>query len=593
MNRNRPAGQPVAQPLELLFGRLTGVYRTTMGHPLTAAADVGQTVLSVLDTADFDEAGGQVLVSEVLYDYDTVDPEASTITLATPLTEPAAVDDPVEVYAPEDGTITVGYEANVVLDDQDPTDRPIQVDVPHGLVQMLDEATRGGSAESVTLVRDGEHDWTIWQIDGKLAVDLALEAAKADIGVSLQDLYDRADENAAAAAEAALNGTAAMVAANGKNKVTYSASGPGVTANTAGDIWWQRSGGLIAAQWVGLGGTSWQSATLAGAVIAYLDAGQLTAGSAFVNALSVKTNFTLGDASTNGVIQSYNFAGSDVGVYIDKFGLVAKGGSITSAAIYGSYFENAHVIVSNDDVKAYTELGHTGPYAMLSGSAKSLGVGGFKPGILVNDGVGFLRLYGAGGDWNMDGDLNIAGSLSVSGSFPAAWVGSATSALDMNAHDITDAGEVRGTALFASGPGSGSGIPNVRYALSASGGELRYTDHPNSSERFKKNIEDLDVDPEAAYGLRPVRFEWRDEHRSPDRPEGYVDMGFIAEELQALGFERWLGFDEDGLPSEVDYAKVTVIQQVAIRDLLARDQAKDELITDLTDRIEQLEAARG
>src|SRR5690606_28148364 len=71
-------------------------------------------------------------------------------------------------------------------------------------------------------------------------------------------------------------------------------------------------------------------------VIANLDAGKLVAGSAFTNALSVKTNFTLGDASTNGGIQTYDFAGSAQGVYIDKFGLVARGGTITGSTLQGT-----------------------------------------------------------------------------------------------------------------------------------------------------------------------------------------------------------------------------------------------------------------
>lgn len=71
---------------------------------------------------------------------------------------------------------------------------------------------------------------------------------------------------------------AAQSTANGKNKITYSTTTPGATANTAGDLWWQYSGGNVIAQWTGAGGTSWTSNTLASAVIASIDAGKITAG---------------------------------------------------------------------------------------------------------------------------------------------------------------------------------------------------------------------------------------------------------------------------------------------------------------------------
>ena len=70
----------------------------------------------------------------------------------------------------------------------------------------------------------------------------------------------------------------AQSTANGKNKVFYSTSAPGSTANTAGDIWWQYSSGIVVGQYVGAGGTSWTSAPIGNAVIANLDAGKITTG---------------------------------------------------------------------------------------------------------------------------------------------------------------------------------------------------------------------------------------------------------------------------------------------------------------------------
>ena len=79
-------------------------------------------------------------------------------------------------------------------------------------------------------------------------------------------------------ATAQSDATAAQSTANGKNTVYYSTSAPGSTANTAGYIWFQYSSGIIVAQFIGAGGTSWTSTTVGNAVIANLDAGKITTG---------------------------------------------------------------------------------------------------------------------------------------------------------------------------------------------------------------------------------------------------------------------------------------------------------------------------
>lgn len=68
-----------------------------------------------------------------------------------------------------------------------------------------------------------------------------------------------------------------QLTADGKNKITFStndASG----ANTAGDIWFKKSGALIIGQWEGQGGTSWAVRSLDGATLANLNAGTITVG---------------------------------------------------------------------------------------------------------------------------------------------------------------------------------------------------------------------------------------------------------------------------------------------------------------------------
>ena len=82
----------------------------------------------------------------------------------------------------------------------------------------------------------------------------------------------------ASIATAQSGANAAQATADGKNTVYYSTSAPGSTPNTAGDIWFQYSSGIIVAQYSGAGGTSWTSTTIGNAVIANLDAGKITTG---------------------------------------------------------------------------------------------------------------------------------------------------------------------------------------------------------------------------------------------------------------------------------------------------------------------------
>lgn len=89
--------------------------------------------------------------------------------------------------------------------------------------------------------------------------------------------WQEARDTTIAAAQTAAN--TAQTTANGKNKVTYSTSTPGTTANAAGDIWFQKNvSNVIIGHWEGAGGTTWVAKTIDNAVIANLDAGKITAG---------------------------------------------------------------------------------------------------------------------------------------------------------------------------------------------------------------------------------------------------------------------------------------------------------------------------
>lgn len=100
----------------------------------------------------------------------------------------------------------------------------------------------------------------------------------ATVDAAIGTAASAASAASSAASAASTAASAAQTTANGKNKITYSTSAPGTTANSVGDIWWQNSGSAIIGQWTGAGGTSWTSNTLSGLVLSSLDAASITTG---------------------------------------------------------------------------------------------------------------------------------------------------------------------------------------------------------------------------------------------------------------------------------------------------------------------------
>ena len=117
--------------------------------------------------------------------------------------------------------------------------------------------------------------------DGK-AVAAQAAASAASAAAATADgkaVTAQAAADAAAAAAATADGKAvtALTTANGKNKMVFSTAAASGTAYATGDIWFQKSGSLIIAQWEFVAG-AWASRTLDNAVIGNLNAGKITAG---------------------------------------------------------------------------------------------------------------------------------------------------------------------------------------------------------------------------------------------------------------------------------------------------------------------------
>ena len=133
--------------------------------------------------------------------------------------------------------------------------------------------------------------------------------------------------------------TTAQSTADGKNKVYYSATTPGATANQAGDIWWQYSGGIIIGQWTGAGGTSWTANTIGNAVIANLDAGKITTGylsaariaAGTITSSMIQAGAITADMITTGTMSAARISGGTItSSIIDTSGYITTSGVLTA-----------------------------------------------------------------------------------------------------------------------------------------------------------------------------------------------------------------------------------------------------------------------
>jgi hypothetical protein len=105
-----------------------------------------------------------------------------------------------------------------------------------------------------------------------------------------------------------------------------------------------------------------------------------------------------------------------------------------------------------------------------------------------------------------------------------------------------------------------------------------------SSERYKQDIEDLDIQYEDLLSLQGRRFRLKDE--AGENPDARYYAGFIAEELDETSLKDFVSYEklEDGTkrPDGVYYGELTAALLEAIKH-------QDQLIKSLTSRIETLE----
>lgn len=136
--------------------------------------------------------------------------------------------------------------------------------------------------------------------------------------------------------------------------------------------------------------------------------------------------------------------------------------------------------------------------------------------------------------------------------------------------------DVYGTARLRK-IGSGSGT----YVVADANGTLWKA---SSSEKYKRNIEDLEINREVVLQLRPVSFEYKS--------SGQEDIGLIAEEV-AEQLPDLVIYDQEGRPDAVKYEKVSLYLLAVVKELKAENQSLRERVEALERGAEQRRFANG
>lgn len=382
--------------------------------------------------------------------------------------------------------------------------------------------------------------------------------------------------NTAVAANTAAS--TAQATADGKNKVTYSTTTPGATANTAGDIWFQYGTaapnvGRIIAQFTGNGGTSWTQTTISGLVVANLDAGSITTGTLSV-ALGITGtggNFSVNAVTGALVATSATITGA-VNALSGYFGTSTNGYSISSTGLVGV---GSGVIIGG---QIQTSSGSeavimNGPANAIQFKAAGSIVANMLPLVAGGSAYGLLMHYGATPDSSGGTRPQMfIGSSNIS-MFAASGIGIGIS----NSIGITIGAGATGTAI--SGAFEVSGTMRYPGATSASGSTLVLVStgsrvgFVSSSRKTKKNITPLIPGGylDKVLSLEPSSFDWLDQ---PDDMPYRRNYGLMAEDTYEIPeISSVVNLDQDGEPITISYDRLTPFLVMAIKELTARLEA--------------------
>ena len=361
----------------------------------------------------------------------------------------------------------------------------------------------------------------------------------------------------------------AQATANGKNKITYSLSAPGSTANTAGDIWWQYdASNIIIGQWTGLGGTSWQANTIGNTIIANLDAGKITAG--ILEGIQIR-----GGSPVGGL---YPFDVTNLGV------MRAVSGTIGAFTLSSTTLTASDLATGIGGVSSTIELA-------TSGQIKTR-----LDGVTVNSSY-YTEVYV--NKASADGGIEVTGN--ASGTQSTSKILASIIQTREFRHDAYTLGTGYGKYTAASssghvvfGDGDTAGYTmrivkdNDLYGQTTSSGTLDVLVNdsntlvaPSSSIRFKENVNNLDIDYKKILAIQPVTFYYKDTGEAREGSERHLEHGVIAEQVEEAGVTQLVNY-KDGVPFAVSYSKMSVF-------LLEVCKKQEERINELETRISKLE----
>lgn len=97
-----------------------------------------------------------------------------------------------------------------------------------------------------------------------------------------------------------------------------------------------------------------------------------------------------------------------------------------------------------------------------------------------------------------------------------------------------------------------------------------------SSERYKEDIQNITIDPQKVYQIQPVEFKYKEGFINEEAKDQKF-IGLIAEQLHEIGLDKFVEYNEDGIPDSVKYSMLSL--------------ALIETVKDLNDRLLKLEEA--
>lgn len=413
------------------------------------------------------------------------------------------------------------------------------------------------------------------------AIDAVALQAQADAAAA-QAAASTAYDTAVAANTAA---STAQATANGKNKVTYSTSAPGSTANAAGDIWFQYGTtspnvGRIIAQYSGDGGTSWTQTTISGLVVANLDAGSITTGtlSVALGITGTSGNFSV-NAVTGALVASSATITGAVNATSGYFGSSTNGYSISSTGLTG---------VGTGAITGGTIQTSTGNEAIiLKGSSNAIQfkaagniVANMLPLISGGSAYGLLMHYGATPDSSggtrpqmFIGSSNVSISAAAGVSIGVSNSIGVTISTGAIGTQISGPLQVNGTMTY---PGITTASGSTMVVVST-GSRVGYT---TSSERFKQDISYIETSGwlDKVLSMRPITYRTSEDFTTEGEPNP-LQIGLLAEDINDIGggLETTVVLDPLGDPFSLSYDRLTVFLTLAIKELKAEiDKLKGE-----------------